>query len=193
MSKARTRKTRTQAPSSQRNLYIGAGVLVVAVIVVAAVMLSGSGPGAAAVDLNSVPDNSVEYPMVSRDHIEVGAQHEAYNSNPPTSGPHYASPLQTNVYNQELPDEYVVHNLEHGHIWLSYRDMSDTEVINLLTQLQHENPAWVIVSYRPEDPSRLVAAAWQHLLTLDAPDAAQLRAFIQRYRDQAPESIPGSA
>src|SRR3989344_5078 len=52
--------------------------------------------------------------------VAVGASHEAYNSNPPTSGPHYEQPSRWGVSQAELPDEQLIHNLEHGGIWISY-------------------------------------------------------------------------
>src|SRR3989338_5338229 len=63
------------------------------------------------------------FPIQGRDHIAVGAQHEPYRSNPPTSGSHYAQPADWGVYEQELPDEQLIHNLEHGGIWISYKDI----------------------------------------------------------------------
>ena len=114
-----------------------------------------------------------------------------YNSNPPTSGPHYVNPVPAGFYPQQLPDENLVHNLEHGHIWLSYRDQLDKDAIDLLSSIQRDNPQWVVVTYRPEDNNRVAAAAWQRLLVLNDLDEAQLRAFVQRYHNHAPESIPG--
>lgn len=141
-------------------------------------------------NLSAVPDNSVSYPSVGRDHISLGDAHVPYNSNPPTSGPH-ADPIRIGAYTQKFPDENMIHNLEHGHIWLSYRDEGDTEAIQLLTILQHKYPDRVIMTYRPEDDSRIAVAAWTRLLKLDELDSQQVEAFIIRYSDSAPESILG--
>src|SRR3990167_5703120 len=46
-------------------------------------------------------------PELGRDHINVGAEHEPYNSNPPTSGQHYASPANWGIYDAPLPDEQL--------------------------------------------------------------------------------------
>ena len=59
-------------------------------------------------------------PTQGAQHISVGAVHAPYNSNPPTSGPHYAQPAAWGVYGSELLDEQVIHNLEHGGVWISY-------------------------------------------------------------------------
>src|SRR5579864_3213956 len=47
-------------------------------------------------------------------HIQPGAQHVAYNSNPPSSGPHYPSPTPWGIKDSEVVDETLVHNEEHG-------------------------------------------------------------------------------
>jgi len=52
-------------------------------------------------------------------------------------------------------------------------------------------PDYVIVTHRPQNDTRIAAAAWGRLLALNEPDAGQLHAFIVRYRERAPENIPG--
>lgn len=142
-------------------------------------------------NLAAVPDESQPVPVVGRDHIAPGAPPSNHNSNPPTSGDHYPAPLRAAFYEQQVPDGYLVHNLEHGHIWLTWRDGDDREAIELFRQLREQFPEWVVVSHRPENDRRLAAAAWGRLLKLDAPDRDALTAFIMRYRDKAPESVPG--
>src|SRR2546430_8502451 len=75
------------------------------------------------------------YPELGREHIFPGQAHPDYNSNPPTSGWHFPQPADWGYYNGELPDELVVHNLEHGGIWISFKSADDTEVINKLVAL----------------------------------------------------------
>lgn len=139
-------------------------------------------------DFESVVDNSVGYEIVGFAHVPSDAPHN-YNSNPPTSGDHNAewvSPL--GVYGQ-LADDNLVHNLEHGHIWLSYRDENDSQALALLTAIQKKYSDRTVVTYRPEDDSRIAAAAWGRLLVLDELDRAQIEAFIIRYSDHARESL----
>ena len=59
-------------------------------------------------------------PIQGRDHIKVGANHPSYNSNPPTSGPHYEEPVAAGVYESEYADENLIHSLEHGYVIISY-------------------------------------------------------------------------
>lgn len=56
---------------------------------------------------------------LGRDHISnIGGQ--TYNSNPPTSGRHFASWAKRGVYDRVLSDGYLIHALEHGYVILSY-------------------------------------------------------------------------
>lgn len=68
----------------------------------------------------TAPLPGTAYQIQGREHISVGASHLPYNSSPPTSGPHYGNPAPWGIYDHELPDEQLVHNLEHGGIWISY-------------------------------------------------------------------------
>lgn len=190
--RSKTRQRREQKQAASRNrvwITIGAIIAVVAVIVVAVLSIrSNQVPD---VDISAVADNSVTFPILGQTHIPEGSPRPNYNSNPPTSGDHYVYTIPAGVYDQTPPDENLVHNLEHGHIWLSYRDADDSETISTLSAIQSQFPRWVVVTYRPNNDSRIAAAAWGRLLSLEEPDEDQLLAFIMRYRNQAPESIPG--
>jgi len=143
------------------------------------------------IDLAAIPDNSVVYPSLGDELVQEGQAHFAYNSNPPTSGPHTSGAIPGGVYTSTLTDEALVHNLEDGCIWLSYRDASDADAIKLLTELQQRNKNTVIVTYRPQNTSRISAAAWTRLLSFDTlsdSTAAELQAFILRYQNRGPEA-----
>ena len=51
-------------------------------------------------------------------HIDQGESHPPYNSTPATSGWHYSAPglapAKWGIHSDVLPDEVLVHNLEHG-------------------------------------------------------------------------------
>lgn len=44
----------------------------------------------------------------------------SYNSDPPTSGPHFPMWAKKGVYDRLISDGYLIHSLEHGYIILSY-------------------------------------------------------------------------
>lgn len=189
-------KERKQAEKQQRKQqqFLIGGVIGLIVIGIALFLILRPDPRSQLnpdLDLEAIPDNSIAYANQGRDHIEVDDEHNAYNSNPPTSGPH-AGAITISSYTQQYPDENMIHNLEHGHIWLSYRDAGDDEAIELLVGLQQQYPDRVVVTYRPENDNRIAAAAWTRLLTLDELDSEQIEAFIIRYNNLAPESVLGA-
>src|SRR3989344_2295281 len=67
-------------------------------------------------------DLSREFADQGQEHMKEGERAgEPYNSNPPTSGPHWPDPLKDGIYNTEKPDAGAIHALEHGRIWISYK------------------------------------------------------------------------
>ena len=57
--------------------------------------------------------------MVSSPHIAPDSDPGEYNSDPPTSGLHYASEAEAGFYDENIythPAGYLVHNLEHGYV-----------------------------------------------------------------------------
>jgi len=127
---------------------------------------------------------------LGREHIAVGSDRPEYNSNPPTSGPHYAVPANWGIYDEPLPDEQLVHNLEHGGIWISYRDAGDQEAVNKLKSVADDFTIKVILTPRPENDSRIAVAAWGRLLKLADFDEQQIRDFIGAFINRGPEQTP---
>ncbi|MBI1801885.1 MAG: DUF3105 domain-containing protein, partial [Chloroflexi bacterium] len=62
----------------------------------------------------------VSVPSLGGTHVNPGERHAAYNSTPPTSGPHYGTPANWGKYEQGLAEETWIHNLEHGGIVALY-------------------------------------------------------------------------
>lgn len=168
-------------------LMIGAGVILLVLVlgvIIRNTLAEQNPPG----DL-SIPDTSVRYPNQGQTHIEVGAPHPAYNSNPPTSGWHYVDPAPWGIYANQLPDETLIHNLEHGGIWLSYKDPSNQDIINQLTDIANRYPSHIILEPRPENDSPIAVAAWGQLLKMDTVNADVIYSFIRRYRKHGPENV----
>jgi hypothetical protein len=131
------------------------------------------------------------FPPQSRDHIAVGAAHPAYNSDPPTGGWHYDTPWKPGFYDQPVADEYLVHNLEHGYVVISYdcsklADCEGTKAqIRGLLQRYHD---WKLVAVPRTNANAAVAlTAWGRLEVLDGFDEAKMTAFIDAWRDHGPE------
>ena len=79
-------------------------------------------------------------------HIPGTAPTPAYSTNPPTSGPHSAS-VKGGFYAAGVKDINVVHNLEHGYIWITYKNI-DAETVRNLKKLSQRYSGSVVVSLR---------------------------------------------
>lgn len=146
---------------------------------------------------NYVPPPGQFYSAQSREHIGTGATHPTYNSNPPSGGWHYAAPAQSGIYDKELPDEQILHNLEHGHIWFAYKPDLAPEQIEALAKIAKDYGSRIIMTARAANDSPIAIIAWEHVYKLDAVDVTterQIRAFIDAYRNIAgPErNVPDS-
>lgn len=196
---------RLEARRRRRTFAIGGGVAAVVLVIVAAVAWSflrpqarpeGAGGGAPAANPTAVgggakPAPRVEtYPNQGAQHIPLGQAHPAYNSNPPTSGWHTAQTAQWGVFRREIPDEILIHNLEHGGIWISYKDPNDTKLVEQLEALVSRYRSKVILAPRPKNDSPVVVAAWTHLLKLDGYDERRIEDFIKAYKNRGPEQVP---
>jgi len=120
-----------------------------------------------------------------QEHIAIGASHPEYNSNPPTSGWHYAQEANWGVYQSELPDERVLHNLEHGGIWISYTEIDDATK-TALEKIAKSNSK-VIVTPRSKNDAPIVLASWGRLQKLQAFDEQAILAFIDANSNKSPE------
>ena len=126
----------------------------------------------------------------SRDHIQSGAEHPAYNSNPPTGGWHYDQPAQSGIYDVEFKDEQLVHNLEHSHVWIAFKPDLPAEQIELLAEIAKDYGSKIIMAPRQANDSLVALVAWEHLLKMETVDEAMVREFIEAYRGTAgPEKI----
>lgn len=140
--------------------------------------------------VNQVDKPGIEYPDIGNRHVDPGVAHDPYNSNPPTSGPHYPQPAPWGVYADQRPDEELIHNLEHGGIWISYKDPGDQALIDQLKDIADNYPIKVIMTPRPGNDSRIAVAAWTRLLPLEAFDQGQIKNFIKAYINKGPEQVP---
>ena len=125
------------------------------------------------------------FAIQGQEHIDIGASHIAYNSNPPTSGPHYAEPAKWGVYDKELADEQLVHNLEHGGIWISYTGIDDATKVSLEKFAQSHIK--IIVEPRAKNDAKIVFASWGRLQKFQSYDEQSMLAFIVANTNQAPE------
>lgn len=147
-------------------------------------------------------EGTQEFVIVSRQHIDTGKPGTGYNSNPPTSGPHWAQWVNKGIYAEEQQDEMLIHSLEHGYIWISYIPETQvsgaTDGADLKTGIDEQTKEklaafvkkddWkMVMAPRGANDAKIVLAAWGRLLKMDALDEQKVKDFIKTYRNRGPE------
>ncbi|MAZ30179.1 hypothetical protein CL655_02750 [bacterium] len=125
--------------------------------------------------------------IMSKEHVNASQAVGPYNSNPPTSGPH-AGPAPWGVNTKEIPDVNAIHNLEHGGVWISYKNL-DAESVSALEEIARKNSRSVILSPRAANDANIAVASWGRLMKLDAVDEERIIEFIRRNKNKSPEPL----
>jgi hypothetical protein len=139
------------------------------------------------------------------EHLNKGEPHAPYNSKPPTSGPHWSilgeAPVPWGIYQEVIPDEAQIHNLEHGGVMIQYNCRDCPDLIAQLERFAREyvtahplprypQSAKLVVAPYYDMPSRVALTAWGRIDMLDGYDEARIARFVDAYRDQGPEAVP---
>lgn len=114
-----------------------------------------------------------------------------YELRPPAGGAHNPIWANCGFYEEAVPDEHVVHDLEHGAVWLAYAPDLPAADLEVLRDLVHSSQKVIATPYRGlESGEAVVATAWARQLRLASVDSAQLAEFVTTYADgsQAPEA-----
>lgn len=183
------REKRRQQQRMTRIIWIAGAVVVVAGIAVLAWIAFRPSIGQAV----AVMPNSEE-------HLPDGAVPGPYNSDPPTSGPHYASDLPANFYNEadlaglpEHPEGFLVHNLEHGYVifWYDCQEVPEGQCDNLKGQIQTVMDQFngvKLIAFPWESIEVPVAmTSWGRIQEFASFDAQLAMTFVERNRNRAPE------
>lgn len=111
-----------------------------------------------------------------------------YNSNPPTSGPHYAQAPSWGFYSEPIDDESALHAVEHGGLWVSYKNLNEEEIAKL-KKFADKNPQSVIVTPREKNDTRVAAVMWTKLITFDGVDVDALQKFLLLNKNKTHEPL----
>ena len=119
--------------------------------------------------------------LQSVSHVPEG-QKVGYSDAPPTSGEHWSRPASCGFYTEDLPDERIVHNLEHGNIVVSYNFTNPAQVTGLRDALEDIElfDDWGVA--RPYDriaDGQVAIAAWGHLHTMNGVSPGELALFFE--------------
>ncbi len=185
------------APRRKRTglvLAVVAAVLVLAVAGVVPVVLLADDEGEGtdeATTSQGPPDLSevVTYDDLPTTHVTEPVD---YQQVPPVGGPHFGAWLDCGAYEEAVPDENAVHDLEHGAVWITHDpDLADEDVAALEAALPQNG----IMSPYDGLPSPVVVTGWGAQLELTGADDPRLPLFVEEYDDgvTAPEPTASCA
>lgn len=173
---------------------VGAAVLVVGAIAFALVA------GGESLDTKAAAVENYPFPALQmfppdpggRAHFPVGETYDDYNSNPPTSGPHTAA-VAPGVYDDPVPKESTVHNMEHGQVVVWYNCAGGPQPLDqtacgalrgdletIVTDANDGGKKVLMTPYASMD-ERIALTAWQFLDAFDEFDAQRVRTFIDTF------------
>lgn len=201
MAKSESRKSRGLKRKQQKEptptasfdtrylLYGGGAILLLGVIFFLVVRLGQPLPGEEMPDLGNL-------------HVEPGQPHAPYNSNPPTSGPHYGNLASWGEHAEPIVDELQIHNLEDGGVIVHYNCPDGCpELLEQLraaigeafggsyeeaqkrSELDFRNPQaahWLLVP-RPDMDTRIALTAWTRIDKFDEFDQERIVTFLKQY------------
>lgn len=144
-----------------------------------------------------------QWPDMGGAHVPIGTN-VTYNSNPPSSGPHYPVWAAFQEFTTPVPRSYYVHDLEHGAIVLLYNCASPCpDIVQGLRDAAAAIPddplcagsgvrARVVITPDPLIDGPVAAAAWDFTYNAACLDAATLTQFARDHYGHGPESVCGN-
>jgi hypothetical protein len=174
--------------TTEHKVFAGIGLLTL-IIIVGGVWLSNKEEIKTQAQL-SKPLMGEKMPDQGALHVARGATHSAYNSNPPTSGPHWVGVAGPGIKNEIVPDELVLHSMEHGAAVVWYRaDLEQSEVDKIKVVFNDSSGKKIMLPRKDLDVP-VALTSWGYLLKLDTVDESIIKEFIETNNDRAPEKAP---
>lgn len=129
----------------------------------------------------------VRIPLCTQEQIAANSISRCYHSNPPTSGPHAASPMPFTVLQNPAPKENLIHNMEHGGVVVWY-NTDNQEVIRQLEAVvrdQLDRRRLVVMSrYTEMETDTIALTSWTRLDKFPVADFTKKRVedFISEHQ-----------
>lgn len=175
-----TRRRNSGRNARRSNPLIPLG-LVAVVAAVGAFALSGRGGG----EIEGIQ----KFSGLSRDHKTSGF---SYTMAPPLGGEHVASWQNCGIYRLPVRNEFAVHSLEHGAVWITYQPELPAADVDRLEELARGRSHMLLSPY-PGISAPVIAVAWG--LRLEAKDASdpRLAQFVKKYENGPQNPEPGAS
>jgi hypothetical protein len=204
-------KPKPPGPSkgTDRRLLAVAAAAGVAVVVIAGVALAlgnggDDGPGDARAALEAAGCTLEATPALRGVHsiTTPDGTSDEWNTEPPTSGPHYEVPVIWGTYTEPVNQAQLVHNLEHGGVAIQYGDDVPPATVEQLESFVAESPRGIVLAPLPSLGNQISLGAWTtvsasepengtaFLAKCSAFDGDAFQAFLDAYQFRGPERFP---
>jgi hypothetical protein len=193
------RRHRFEARRARKRLFYGLAGGAVALALIAGLFLpslaglgGGNNPGSTTNTTSTSAAASVGTKFVAQNSAIVALEeaHEPYSTSPPTSGARYALSVAWGVYDQQIPDEAMVRNLEEGGVVIHHNltDESASADLQAFVESQHGYPGCFLMQPNASVAEGTVTlTAWEWLETYPGGvDKVGMQAFIVDHRNDAP-------
>lgn len=116
-----------------------------------------------------------------------GSQHRngaiQYTVQPPPAGPHNGVPQNCmgDVYNAPIANEHAVHSLEHGAVWVTYKQGLPADQVAVL-QKKVQGKDFILMSPYPGLDKNVSVQVWGYQLKADDVNDARIDQFIKDTR-----------
>lgn len=132
-----------------------------------------------------------------------------WNTDPPTNGPHFGFDASGNLgtvvwgaYNEPLQLARVVHNLEHGGIYIFYGDEVPDSVVDQLRGFYDDHKNGTLLAPYPKLGNKVALGAWVseggdgakgYLAKCSAFDEGAFSSFFEAFQFKGPERFPSGS
>lgn len=195
-------------PGRTRKLLLIGGAL--AALVVAAVLYAAVGRGGGGSNEESVRAGLEAVGCTLKTVKALPGQHsisdpggtsDKWNTDPPTNGPHYGQAAIFGIYQDELEAARVIHNLEHGGIFIQYGSEVPDSTVEQLRSFYDDHKTGTIMAPLPRLGDEFALGAWVaegedgngYLAKCKNFDEDAISAFFRAFQFVGPERFDPSA
>ncbi len=159
----------TDGTSRSRAVVVGAAIAGVALGVVVVAVALGAFGGGGGTDEEALRTNleAAGCTLTSAKALEgahsvaqPGGTSDKWNTDPPTTGPHYGIAAIFGIYEEELEIARVVHNLEHGGIYVLYGDEVPEATVDQLRAFYEDNKTGTVMAPLDRLGDEFALGAW---------------------------------
>jgi hypothetical protein len=136
---------------------------------------------------SGIPEGARPVPVGDPRHLQGDID---YGVAVPAGGPHNPVWLNCGFYERPVPEENVLHSIEHAAAWVTYRPDVDDDTLGRLRSIGRDRRK-VIVSEVADQETLIVATAWGWQLDLDSVDDPRLTQFLNEFESSLNAPEPG--